>query len=51
VRRVRGRKEEAVGVMGFTLEQVNRKLRRRKRVAVDIQCREGVYVMVSEEKV
>jgi len=51
VRRVRGRKEEVVGVMRFTLEQVNCRLRRRKRVAVDMQCGEGVYVLVSEKKV
>lgn len=51
MRRVRGRKEEVVGVMGFTLEQVNCRLRRRKRVAVDMQCWEGVYVLISEKKI
>lgn len=51
MRRVRGRNEEVVGVMGLTLEQVNCRLRRRKRLAVDMQCRKGVNAFVCEKKV
>lgn len=51
MRRVRGRNEEVVLVKGLTLEQVSCRLRRRRRVAVDMQCRKGVNVLVSEKKV
>jgi len=41
VKRVKGRKVEEVVVIGFGLEQMDCKLERRRRVAVDMQCWKG----------
>lgn len=38
---MRGRNEEVMVVVGFTLKQVNCRLRRRRRDVVDMQCWKG----------